>query len=365
MSLLFATMLTRSMTELRITERLWQHEQAFHLAEAGIDAAIAAVRGSSLEWNDELLGTDSLAGTADDGILSFGASVPLQNGSYAARVHDNDDEAPPSPNNPVADTDGVIRVISTGTVQQSQRRIEGYLWAFFNHAIAAEVDVILRENSAMGNIHANRNIQVATTSVLVGASQATATGTFIFWPGETLIHTAGDLVGGDPPIRFLQPDANALEAAVDRWNAPNWNGTIGLLDQEIVGYRLGHDLTPNTIALSGAATLVVFDGRSITFTEKIGTFDQNGNCTSEVRVNIIALGGGSITLNERACLRGLIWAQGPVTIAERSTITGAVVSAGSTVTVGEKSQITFNRGVLNASLLAGFWGTTMLSWQEL
>jgi hypothetical protein len=53
-----------------------------------------------------------------------------------------------------------------------------------------------------------------------------------------------------------------------------------------------------------------------------------------------------------------------VTLAERSMITGAIVSAGSSVDLGEKSQVSFNRNVIESSLLPGFWGYTLLSWEE-
>ena len=88
-------------------------------------------------------------------------------------------------------------------------------------------------------------------------------------------------------------------------------------------------------------------------------------CTGYLDLNIIAVGGGSIAFDENACIRGLIWAEGSVTLGERSMITGAIVSAGSTVDMGEKNQVTFNRNVIESSLLPGFWGYTLLSWEEL
>ncbi|MEK6587158.1 MAG: hypothetical protein AABZ24_12465, partial [Nitrospirota bacterium] len=45
-------------------------------------------------WNDELAGTDSLAGTADDGVLNIGPVIWIPSpenprGAYTVRVFDN------------------------------------------------------------------------------------------------------------------------------------------------------------------------------------------------------------------------------------------------------------------------------------
>ncbi|HEX9780560.1 MAG TPA: hypothetical protein VGB20_05025 [bacterium] len=362
MTTLFSTTAGRSAVDLRASERaLWQ-QQAFELSEAGMDHALSVLNVSSLQWDDELRGPDGMGGTADDGTLSFGQNVGHAPGSYDVRVNDNFDEVSPAPSDPMADVDGVLRVVSAGTVQGVTQRVEVFVWALFNHAIAADIDIHLHESSAMGNIHANRDINVYETGTLFGNAQATATGDFNLI-GGTLNYTYGDLIGGDPRIRFMFPNAEAIEAAVDRWNPPH-SGTISLAANEIVGYRIGASIEPGTVVTPGPSTIVMFDANEIRFREKIGTFDADGNCTSMVPVNVISLSGG-ITFEETACINGLIWANGPIVLGERSTVRGAIVSAGSSVTVSEHSHITFDRSVLEGGVLTGFWGVTMLSWQEL
>jgi hypothetical protein len=53
-----------------------------------------------------------------------------------------------------------------------------------------------------------------------------------------------------------------------------------------------------------------------------------------------------------------------VHLGERSNISGAVVSAGGSVTLAESSRVTFDRSAINPALLPGFSGSTILSWQE-
>jgi hypothetical protein len=366
------SLLNRSATDLNVSERVRRQDQAFQIAEAGLDHALTVLASSSLQWDNELQGPDGLPNTSDDGILLLNGipsdpPIAMPPGTYAVRVFDNEDDAP-NPNDPTTDQDGIIRVVSTGTVQDSVRSIEVHLWSLFNHAIAADIDIILSETSALGNIHANRNIEVYAANTLLGTSQATATGTFL--GGGSFVCSSCDMVGGDPPIKFNKPQVALLEAAVTKWNPNTWNAVVGLADGDIAGYRMGHDITPTTVSLSGKATLVVFDGYSLHFRDKVGPTAYNAvtkkyYCTDYLDLNIIAVGGGSITFDENACIRGLIWAEGSVTLGERSMITGAIVSAGGTVDMGEKSQVTFNRNVIESSLLPGFWGYTILSWEEL
>ncbi|MBI4003397.1 MAG: hypothetical protein HY353_00065 [Candidatus Omnitrophica bacterium] len=369
-SVLLSAILTRTTSEQWAARRFTDHEQAFQLAEAGIDDALRVLQMSSLNWNEELVGADGIPATADDGILPFGLTVTLATGSYTVKISDNDDERAPNPNDPAVDVDGVIRIDSVGTTPWHQRAVAVSLWALFNHAIAAQVDILLRQASALGNIHANQNIEVRQTSELFGSSQATAAGSFVIPAGETLIHSSGDLIGGDPTITFFRPDETALRNAVTRWDAANWKGTIALANNDVIGYerQLGNPPnSPQTVSLpaSDRATIVMFDGNSIRFRQRLGTFSAGDVCQVPVILSIIALGGGSIAFEQPVCLRGLIWAEGNITVAQESTITGAVVSAAGSIDVKQSSSITFSRTAIDASLLPGFSGSTVLIWQEL
>ena len=122
------------------------------------------------------------------------------------------------------------------------------------------------------------------------------------------------------------------------------------------------------IRAAGPGTLVMFDGRSIRIRDKVGGFKKiQGKevCTDPLDLNIIALGGGFIEFQQPVCLRGLIWAEGSITIAQNSSISGAIVSAESYIDVKQSSSISFNRSVMQSFLLPGFFGSTVLSWQEL
>ena len=122
-----------------------------------------------------------------------------------------------------------------------------------------------------------------------------------------------------------------------------------------------------SLAPADKATIVMFDGNSIRFRKSLGTLSASTPpvCQTFVNLNVIALGGGSIEFEQPVCLRGLIWAEGSITIAQDSSISGAIVSVGSYIDVKQSSSISFNRSVLQSFLLPGFFGSTVLSWQEL
>ncbi|MDP3704117.1 MAG: hypothetical protein Q8R78_06990 [Candidatus Omnitrophota bacterium] len=376
LSTLISVSLTRATTERAAATRFADHEQAFQLAEAGIEDARVVLNASSFEWTDELVGADGLAGTADDGRLTLEPADLYPNTAYTVQLLDNTDEVAPATNNPTADVDGVIRVLSTGTVGQSRRQIEVSLWALFNHAMAAQTYILLRQINALGSLHANGDILIDQQSTLFGCARATASG-IVDQSKASLIYDplCGAVASEVPPITFPRPDETALRAAVkpENWNLPNTTATITLPVQEVVGYDVPlSDLpnTPQTIRFAGGAagpgTLVMFDGHSICIREKIGGFKKiQGKevCTDPIDLNIIAI-GGFIEFQQPVCLRGLIWAEGSITIAQGSSISGAIVSAGSYIDVKQSSSISFNRSVMQSLLLPGFSDSTVLSWQE-
>jgi len=374
LGMLISVNLTRATTERAAASRFADHEQAFQLAEAGIDDALMILNTSSLEWSDELAGLagyDGIAGTSDDVLLT---SEPTDFGpdtTYAVRLFDNTDEVAPATDNPTVDADGIIRIVSTGTVRQSQRRLDVSLWALFNHAIAAQTYIRLRQTNALGSLHANGDILVSQPSTLFGCAQATASG-IVDQSQASLVYDplCSTVASGVPPITFPRPDEQALRAAVTRWDAANWKATIVLFNNDVIGYERQLSSPPNapqTVSLASAdkATIVMFDGNSIRFRQSLGTFSAPGVCQTFVNLSVIALGGGSIEFEQPVCLRGLLWAEGSITIAQDSSISGAVVSAGSFVDVKQSSSISYNRSVISSSLLPGFSGSTVLSWQEL
>ena len=97
--------------ESRDAYRQLHRTQAFYLAEAGIMRAWQAFNDGATALTALLKGADGVPQTTDDGILSFGASVNLGNGSYRVRIEDNDDDL-----DKYTDVDNVILVASTGSI---------------------------------------------------------------------------------------------------------------------------------------------------------------------------------------------------------------------------------------------------------
>lgn len=94
--------------------------QSFYIAEAGLERAKTecAERFEKESWSDFnaiLRGSDDIAGTADDGILSFGAGVPFHGGRYAVRVLNQAGDG----GGIILDTDATITLISTGSYGNS------------------------------------------------------------------------------------------------------------------------------------------------------------------------------------------------------------------------------------------------------
>ena len=374
------TGLTRSHIELAGSQRFINNEQAFQLAEAGLNDALALLRTSSLQWTDELSnpGPDQTPGTPDDGQLSLTPLGPGVSGSYTVSVIDNNDEAPLAANDPRRDVDGLVKISSTGTMLDSQRTVSSWVSATFSYALAAQQYIELRQStSTLGNMHSNGDLIVDQTSALEGCSRATATGSIVGGAGFSY-SSCGGKQSGVPPVIFPQPDAAALLNAVIanpdpfRWDPPDYRHTIVLnTPNAVYGYARqlydpspgGAQNSPETVVVNLADTIVMFPNNSIRFKKPINA-DTNGNCLGPpMKLNVIAV-GGSILFDQPVCLQGLIWAEGSVTIAQDSKIFGAIVSAGSFIDVRQRSRIVFDPNVLDAGLLPGFRGLSVLSWQE-
>ncbi len=103
--------------------------QALYLAEAGIAQAFKEFDNGATDLDALLKGADGIAQTADDGILSFGASVNLGNGTYNVVIKDNDD----GDGDDYSDSDYIVEVNSTGDIPGAfgaKRTIVAYLQVF-------------------------------------------------------------------------------------------------------------------------------------------------------------------------------------------------------------------------------------------
>ncbi|MCZ6676886.1 MAG: hypothetical protein O7E52_06515, partial [Candidatus Poribacteria bacterium] len=99
--------------------------QALYLAEAGIMRTWKEFRDGATNLTGLLIGADGIAGTADDGVLSFGTNVNLGEGNYSVVIADNDD----GDLDVFTDVDNVVLVISTGSIPAhgTTRSIRAYM----------------------------------------------------------------------------------------------------------------------------------------------------------------------------------------------------------------------------------------------
>ncbi|MBU2520762.1 MAG: pilus assembly PilX N-terminal domain-containing protein [Proteobacteria bacterium] len=123
LALLGTTAVIITTTDLKIGTNYKLSEQAFYVAEAGIQRGIDDMKNNSgSSFDDELLGDDGSSNTSDDGILSFespGSPVSFGAGTYSVQVIDNDD----GDGNLFDDVDGKVIIASTGTVSGAKQTI--------------------------------------------------------------------------------------------------------------------------------------------------------------------------------------------------------------------------------------------------
>jgi Tfp pilus assembly protein PilX len=94
--------------------------QSFYIAEAGLERGKAEcarrfITGSWSDFNALLRGNDGTAGTADDGILSFGSSVSFHGGQYSVRAVNETWDSGGSG----TDTNATVTLISEGSYGKS------------------------------------------------------------------------------------------------------------------------------------------------------------------------------------------------------------------------------------------------------
>jgi len=350
-------------TDLKIGSNYKASQQAFYVAEAGIQHAVNVLRaGSSNGFDDELLGSDGSSGTSDDGILSFGSSISFGDGTYAVQVTDNDD----GDSNMFSDSDRKVLITSIGTIDNASKTIEAIYYY-------QEVDVdgalgIYGDNPTVGLSGASeidgRDYNVPPDFICSGSGcTATLAGGALAEPGiyaEEAITSVGLItdetdnkqnIFGDPPIKedgsgvgsvsYWQNFANSFtpDLTVD-------SATEGTITENIFGSRDNPQITMITDSagtgthlsgtIDGAGILVVNGDLQIT-----GTFHFEGL--------IIVMSGGDLV----------------VTGTGRSITYGSVVVAGSgassEVDYGGHASIRYSSQALSyaADTLSG-----LSSWRE-
>lgn len=120
LTLVGTTAVITTTTDIKISSNYKNSVQAFYSAEAGIECANNILKSSTNGFDDELLGSDGIQNTPDDGILSFGSAVSFGNGTYTVRINDNND----GDGNLFHDSDNIVVITGTGTIRNAAHTIE-------------------------------------------------------------------------------------------------------------------------------------------------------------------------------------------------------------------------------------------------
>lgn len=107
-------------TDMKISSNYKTSTQAFYAAEAGVERAKNILKTSTNGFSDELLGSDGIQDTSDDGILSFGGASSFGNGTYTVRITDNDD----GDGDLFHDSDNIVVITGIGAINNASRTIE-------------------------------------------------------------------------------------------------------------------------------------------------------------------------------------------------------------------------------------------------
>jgi len=276
------------------THRAIRLEKAFYTAEAGIERAKAVLKASQDGLNDELVGSDSLTNTADDGIPDFGSSFPFGGGTYQVRIRDNAD----SDASLYVDTDNTVIILSTGTFQNVTRVIEAAVCLEDSLLSPQDVDSPFAIYGTNAEIELKGDALIDWHDYQVPAdfdcSGAGCTGTLIptnpALPGilsatTTTVTTVSSpaVIDGDPPIQIgtnthteqdwydmvdaLLPLATITIAG----GVIGGNVTLGTRDNPEITVITGNaKITGN---VDGAGFLLIMGGVEIDFT---GTFHYEG-----------------------------------------------------------------------------------------
>ena len=340
-------------TDLKIGTNYITSEQAFYVAEAGIQHAANALKaGVSNGFNDELLG--------DDGQLFGPDPVPFGDGNYTVTVTDNNDDG-----DPFSDSDNKVIITSTGTVNNASKTIEAvyyYRKVDVDGALGIYGPYPAVELSGASEID-GRDYKVPPDFDCSGAGcTATLAGGVPAEPGiyaEEAITPKGLItdetdpkqnIFGDPPVNDVGGSALSVSYWQDFANSLTPDLTVdsaeGTITENIFGSRDNPQITMITDSATGTHLSGTIDGAGILIVngdlQITGTFHFEGL--------IIVMSGGDLV----------------VTGTGRSITYGSVVLAGSGVSsevdYGGHASIRYSSQALlsAADTLAG-----LDSWREM
>jgi hypothetical protein len=194
--------------------------RAVHVADAGINHALALLRGSlkSQSFTRILKGSDNVAATADDSLLigwglTAGDQIPLAGQAYQGHTYFvtiRDDPAD-TDGNPTADMNGRIKLRCRAvTTEGATAEVEAIVGAVPQPGIAADGNISFGNSNvisgACGGVHANGNLSsVGGGPTISGPASATGTVNGNYnTPGGTPAPT----VPGAPEV--VIPDLNPM-----------------------------------------------------------------------------------------------------------------------------------------------------------
>lgn len=201
--------------EMRNTARQVDRKQAFYIAEAGIARGWNVLKSTvnGLQSLDGILvGSDGEANTADDGILSFGASEDFSDGSYSVKVIDNED----GDGNDNIDSDDIVIISSTGSIGDIEKTIKVrfvVLTFVLKQAVVAGGDFNISGNPCIhgshGGVYTTANLTISGNADI--AKDAAASGNVVVTGNPTI---GGDILAGVPPVSIpsINPDFYKPEA---------------------------------------------------------------------------------------------------------------------------------------------------------
>ncbi|MBI2438312.1 MAG: hypothetical protein HYV36_05825 [Lentisphaerae bacterium] len=288
--------------------RAIRFEKAFLIAEAGAERAKADLVTNSI--NTVLTGADGATNTADDGLLSFGASVPFGGGAFRVRVSDNADSDPSL----FVDTDYTVIIRATGSYETVQRVLELAVTVSNPPSPPADNDgalaiygsnttVDVRGNSSInGNDWAVPADFNCTGAGCDGTLTTNPAGPGVFSATNTAPTIGGSAtVVGDPPVTNNatgEYDAQYWQDQVDYWTPLASLSISGSVPNDAyLGTRTSPEITLATADVmidgnvAGAGVLIVMSGVNITIS---GTFHYEGLVILLGNVTCTALGTADI-----------------------------------------------------------------------
>ncbi len=301
--------------ELRIANNELLAKQALNVAEAGLNHAFSHLKADTNGFNDELsnggtldaLGTVAVLDSANYRFRAFGGGA---SDGYYVRVVDNFDEKTGS-DNPLADKDGAVTVISRGRVGGAERIVEAHVAGtpLFAGAIFGKTAVTISggaqtdsyDSSAgaysvatagsNGDVRSNGSIALSGGSIIHG--DATAGTTISPWPTGTAV--TGTATQSAPPVNYPSVAACGPPYYVNTGGISCSGGSCSYVSSTGV-LTVGNNSSTATIAngtyclsaitLSGGGSLAVNGPVQINVTGKVNTSGGSVQNTTHLAANL-------------------------------------------------------------------------------